>query len=365
MHEVPLEEILIRPSETVQAAMARLDRTAKQILLVVDDDRRLIGTVTDGDIRRGILHGVPLDAPTSAVVDLRRRLQGPDRAQPVVADIGTAETELVRTMVRRGVRQIPLVDEAGVVQRVVFLEALTEETDLPVTGVIMAGGFGRRMGTLTSATPKPMLPVGDRPLLERTIERLRDCGIRRVNLTTHFRGDVIRDHLQDGRQLGVELAYVNEEQPLGTAGALGLLEDPTAPVLVINGDILTNLDFRAMYDFHAGHGADLTVALREYVIDVPYGVVDMVDVDVRGVREKPQLRSFVNAGIYLIEPGVFSYLPDAGRYDMTELIERLIQAKKKVVGFPVREYWRDIGHPEDYISADEDAREWDANEEPA
>jgi NDP-sugar pyrophosphorylase family protein len=199
-----------------------------------------------------------------------------------------------------------------------------------------------------------MLPVGDRPLLERIIEQLREAGIRHVNLTTHYRADAIAAHFGDGREHGVEIEYVPEERPLGTAGALGLVE-ADEPILVMNGDILTRFDFRAMHRFHDEHGAHMTVAVRPYEARVPYGLVEIDGGRVSGISEKPLVRGFVNAGIYLIDPEVRRFVEPGEALDMPQLIERLVAEDLSVVGFPLREYWLDIGHLADYERALADA----------
>jgi NDP-sugar pyrophosphorylase family protein len=206
--------------------------------------------------------------------------------------------------------------------------------------------------------PKPMLPVAGRPLMERIIDQLRDAGIHRVNVTTHYMPDKIRDHFGDGTAFGVDLQYVNEEKPLGTAGALALMEAPSEPLLVINGDILTQVDFRALIAYHQEHHAQMTVAVRRYEVAVPYGVIECDDGPiVRRVSEKPRLGFLVNAGIYLIEPSACSEVPNGERFEMTDLIEKLIRVGKTVVSFPVREYWLDIGQLEHYQQAQIDYAE--------
>ncbi len=196
-----------------------------------------------------------------------------------------------------------------------------------------------------------MLPVGDRPLLQRTIERLRDAGIYRVNLTTHYKSEVIQKHFGDGSEFGVDIHYVEEDQPMGTAGALCLLDDTNQPLLIINADILTNVDFRAMYEFHRDHEAYMTIAVKQIEIPVPYGVLEIDGGGVVGITEKPVMRHFINAGIYLLNPQACTHIPHDRPYDMPDLINHLIGVKKHVVAFPVREYWLDIGRMEHYQQA--------------
>ncbi|RME47231.1 MAG: nucleotidyltransferase, partial [Deltaproteobacteria bacterium] len=189
---------------------------------------------------------------------------------------------------------------------------------------------------------------------EWTIEQLKNAGICRVNVTTHYKKERIIEHFGNGEDFGVDIRYVAEDQPLGTAGALSLLERSKEPLLVINGDILTHVDFRAMHDFHREHEADMTVAVRPHEYRIPYGVVETRGVEIAAIREKPVIRHFISAGIYLLSPSVHSYIPNGERYDMPQLIETLIRSGKRVVGFPIREYWIDIGRIDDYERANED-----------
>ncbi len=253
-------------------------------------------------------------------------------------------------MQRLRVRQIPLVDEDARVEELALLEELIESEGPRLRAVVMAGGFGKRLSPLTDDTPKPMLPVGDRPLLQRIVEQLRDAGIHHVNLTTHYRADVIADHFGDGHEFGVEIRYVSEERPLGTAGALGLV-DAHEPILVMNGDIFTSVDLRAMHRFHDEHDADMTVAVRPYEVRVPFGLVELDGVEVSGVAEKPLVRGFVNAGIYLMNPEVCGLVPVNEPLEMPELIALLLAGGQRVVGFPLRESWLDIGQLGDYEQA--------------
>jgi NDP-sugar pyrophosphorylase family protein len=252
------------------------------------------------------------------------------------------------------VQHIPLLDPEGRVVDLALLRDLVTESGEDIHAVVMAGGYGSRLRPFTDATPKPMLPVGDKPLLERTIEQLRLAGIIDVHISTFYLHEKIVEHFGNGADFGVNLNYVQEERPLGTAGALGLMGRPERTTLVINGDILTTVDFRAMTEFHRGHNADLTVAVRLYEINVPYGVVDCENERVVALREKPTQKFFVNAGIYLVEPSAWNFIAAGERMDMTQMIDRLIAANAAVISFPVREYWLDVGRPDDYQRAQRD-----------
>jgi dTDP-glucose pyrophosphorylase/CBS domain-containing protein len=344
-----LEPLLVSEDAPIQKALACIDATTRAIALVVADDRRLIGTVTDGDIRRAMLAHVDLSSPVKLLLERQREL-GEERPFPLTAARGAPSSELIALMQRYEVRQIPIVDDDGQVVDLAVLGELIEAGGPPLRAVVMAGGYGSRLGELTAETPKPMLPVGDRPLLERIVAQLRDAGITHVNLTTHFRADAILEHFGDGRAFGVEIEYVSEDRPLGTAGALGLVRSD-GPLLVMNGDIVTDVDFRSMHRFHDEHAADMTVALRPYEVRVPYGVVELSGADVEGIVEKPLLRGFVNAGIYLVGGDVAASVAPGEALEMPELIERLVREGRRVVGFPLREYWLDIGQPVDYEQA--------------
>ncbi|MCG9894057.1 MAG: NTP transferase domain-containing protein, partial [Fimbriimonadaceae bacterium] len=204
---------------------------------------------------------------------------------------------------------------------------------------------------LTEETPKPMLPVGGKPMLEHIVENLSSSGIRNVAITTHYRAEKIVDHFQDGGRFGVDVSYVHESQPLGTAGALGLMDKPHAPLLVMNGDILTNLNFRALLEFHRTHHAEMTVCVRQYEVSVPYGVVEGTDELVERIVEKPTLRFFVNAGVYVLEPQVHAMIPPGVKFDMPQLVEMLTSEGRRVANFPILEYWLDIGQHGDYAEA--------------
>lgn len=335
-------------SDPIRQAIVCIDRTRWKIALVVDNERHLLGTVTDGDVRRAILAGIDLNSPVKTLLDRRAPVAHPT---PLTASVGTSRADLLSMMNEYTLRHIPLVDESGRVVEVALLDDLDREEELPLRAVVMAGGYGTRLRPITEGLPKPMLPIGDRPLLELTLQQLRDAGIKRVNLATHYKGDIIANHFGDGHNFGVTIRYVEEDQPLGTAGALGLVEKSQDPLLVINGDVVTRVDFHAMLDFHRHHTADMTVAVRQHEVQLPHGVVETDGLAITGIMEKPVLRHFMNAGIYLLNPEMCRFVPSGRRYDMTDLISRLIAEGCRVVSFPIREYWLDIGQVEDYQKA--------------
>ncbi len=344
---------LVGPSCSVRDTMLVIDRCAKGIAIVVDEQQHLLATITDGDIRRAILAGMNLDQP---VMQLKNQSGNP-RHSPVTAPLGASEAGLLATMNERKIRQIPLLDDDGRVRGLALWHDLMKQRELPVNGVIMAGGYGKRLMPLTEHTPKPMLPVNGHPLMEHMLNKLRQSGIRSVSVTTHYLSDSITQHFKDGAEFGLNLNYVYEEEPMGTAGALAKIPRGTEPLLVINGDILTGVDARAMLDFHREHNANLTVGVRQYDIEVPFGVVETKGVSVLGITEKPVLRHFINAGIYMVDPDLCQLVPPDRHFDMPDLIAAAIAAGRLVICFPVREYWLDIGRVEHYEKARADVAE--------
>ena len=349
--------LFLAPANTLRDALVRLDTVGRGIVMIIEENHKLVGTVTDGDIRRALLESMAWETPIS---DLLRR-KSADYIKPITALVGTSHESLLHLMKKHVVRQIPLLDETGQVQDLITLDDLLPEVGPGMQAVVMAGGFGSRLSPLTDAIPKPMLPVGGRPLLERIIEQLKNVGIQNVTIATHYRPEVIKEHFGNGKAFGLEINYLNEDCPMGTAGCLGLIKNPKKPLLIINGDILTQVDFAAMLMYHRENRAAMTVAVRSYELKVPYGVVDCDGHQVFGIREKPSLSFFVNAGIYLIEPGTCQHIPSGEFFNMTDLIQALLKANHTVVSFPVHEYWLDIGQHHDYERAQLDVKEGKMN----
>ncbi len=337
------------PGGSLLDAIAKVERMRLGIALVVDADYRLLGTVTDGDIRRAMLDRLRLDLPITAVLERKAH-------KPITASVTADQQTWLRLLQEHNIVHLPLLDAERRVVAVVTLDEVLPSEPPPLRAVVMAGGAGTRLLPLTEGTPKPMLQVGNKPLLEIILGQLREAGITTVKVTTHHMPEKIKEYFGDGKQLGIELSYVEESRPLGTGGGLGLMDTPKETTLVINGDILTQVDFRAMRAFHQEHHAELTVAVRHYDLKVPYGVVECDGPIVRRVSEKPVQEFFVNAGIYLLEPSVYEHIPSDRHFDMTELIQRLLDDGRPVIGFPIREYWLDIGEHAEYERAEEDVR---------
>lgn len=352
----PLDRARIHRGMPVADAVRKLDEGQVGILVITDDAGALLGTLTDGDIRRAILAGRSFDCTAA---EFLRGKDNPVYPEPIWLPHTASPEQMLAVMTDRKIRHLPLLDDRYIVTDLIRIEDLTQTATptpgSPLTAVIMAGGLGTRLYPLTEHTPKPMLPVGGKPLLERTIANLRDAGVHDVVVSTRYKAEIVEDHFLDGADFGVSVKYLNENRPLGTAGSLRLMDRPSDTLLVINGDVLTSLDFRAMRTFHADHNAALTVGVRKYEFSVPYGVVDCQGPRVTSLREKPTYTSFVNAGIYLLEPAAFDHLPETDTpFNMTDLIEKLVASGDPVVSFPIHEYWMDIGQHEDYQAAQRD-----------
>ncbi len=350
---IDVQQITVRDNDCFRELIKCIDRGEQGIALLVDADQRFVATVTDGDVRRAILSGAQLDSLVSIAIED----ENGQRRKSTTAPVDTSREEQLRIMREREVRHLPLLDEHDIVRELATIDEIVEWDSSHVQAVIMAGGFGKRLRPLTDNLPKPMLRVGGRPLMERTIQSLEQAGIKRINITTHFMPEKITNYFGSGSRHGVELKYVSEEQPLGTAGALRLLEDSEDPLLVMNGDILTRVDFRALMSFHRKQQAALTVGARQYEVDLPYGVIEARDGIIHRLREKPKYGFLVNAGVYVVEPSVRRSIPFGRKYDMTDLIDQLLSDGQVVTCFPIVEYWLDIGRHEDFQKAEQDMRE--------
>ncbi len=348
----------IKPTQSIREVIACIDKNQEGIALVVDKQRHLLGTVTDGDIRRAILAGVDLDSSAIALLENRTSAK---YAKPIVAPLGTPKSELLRLMNEHVIWHVPLLNKEGKLADMVLISDFVKEAEIPLTAIIMAGGYGTRLSPLTKEIPKPMLSLGEGPILKSIIKHLQGSGIRRIHISTHYKPEKIIEYFGDGSSFGVDLQYLTEDHPLGTAGALGLMSEPKETLLVMNADILTALDIRAMLSFHREHQANLTVAVQQYEVAVPYGVIQTEGHLVRSLREKPKFQCFVNAGIYLIEPSSFRFVPKSKRFDMTDLIQKLLDEGQIVVSFPIHEYWLDIGKQSDYEKAKEDIKTYNNN----
>jgi dTDP-glucose pyrophosphorylase len=331
----------LRLDATLQDAIRSLDESALQIVLIVDAGGALIGTLTDGDIRRGLLQGLTIDSPIATVVE----------RNALVVPPGLGRETILQFMQAHKVHQLPVVDEQ---RRVIGLhrwDDLIAPVVRPNLVVIMAGGRGTRLRPHTDDCPKPLLPVAGRPLLEHIIEGASREGFRRFVISVHYLGSKIEAHVGDGRQWGVDVDYIREESPLGTAGGLSLLTPPDEPLIVTNGDILADVRYGALLDSHVRHQAAGTMAVRLHEWQHPFGVVHTRGVDIVGFEEKPVARTHVNAGIYVLSPAALGVLTRGAACDMPALFERLQARGERTIVYPMHEPWLDVGRPDDYQEA--------------
>lgn len=334
---VDLNKIQLAPTTPVLAAMRMIDQGAAQIALVVDEQQRLLGTLTDGDIRRGLLHGQTLEAPVEQSMNRKFRFVrcSEDRASVL---------EMMRSEV---LRQIPVLDEEGRVVELLLLQELLNPQQFTNAVVIMAGGKGTRLRPHTEHCPKPMLPVGDQPMLEILLEQCIASGFRTFYFSVNYLKEQIIEHFADGTSWGVSINYLVENEPLGTAGSLQLLPDSVnEPFLVLNGDVLTRLDPIHLLHFHTEHHAKATLCVRQHELTVPFGVVQTKGVELTGFEEKPKYRHQVNAGVYVIDPQLLPLLPPHQFTDMPSLLLAAQDAGHRVAVCPIHEYWLDVGRPE-------------------
>jgi len=329
--------VLIRPFATAREALMVIDRGAAQIALVVDDQQLMLGTLTDGDIRRGLLDGETLEAPAERLMNRQFRyvLSGEDHA------------EVLEMMRREVLHQIPVLDAHGRVVELLLLQELLTPAQLPNAVVIMAGGKGTRLRPHTEHCPKPMLLVDGKPMLEILLEQCIASGFRQFYLSVNYLKEQIIDHFQNGKRWGVSIDYLVEDEPLGTAGSLQLLPgSEREPFLVMNGDVLTRLNTSKLLRFHVENEAAATLCVREHITTVPFGVVQTQGVELAGFEEKPSYRQLVNAGVYLIDPKLLPLLPPHQATDMPTLLQIAQQEGHRVAVCPIHEYWIDVGRPE-------------------
>lgn len=337
------DKLLISSDVSIIDTLKTISRGSAQIVLVVDENRRLLGTVTDGDIRQGILDGYSLEDPV-------RTIMNPNPIKLVQDDVD--KEKLINIMIKNHIHQLPLVDIDDKVIGLQTIDDLLQPEIRDNLVVIMSGGAGKRLMPLTTDTPKPMLVMGGKPLLENTIENLRSQGFRRFCITVAYKAEIIADYFGDGSKWDVSIEYIYEDQPLGTAGALRFLEAKEAsPIVVMNGDLLTTIKFTNFLSFHAKNTSDCTVCIREFDYQLPYGVVEIQNQKILAIKEKPVYKHFVNAGMYIINPDLLKHIPMNVAYEMPNYLDTLIQLGYKVQGFPLMEYWSDIGQIKDYEKA--------------
>ncbi len=329
-----IKNIRLKQDSTIKEALEVIDNAAMQIAIVTDSNDKLVGTITDGDLRRGFLKGLNLNQSIETVIF----------KNPTVATINHTNEEIIKLAVSKKIHQIPIVDDKGKVLGIQEIQELIKPKEKTNSVFLMVGGLGKRLRPLTENIPKPMLKIGNKSILETIVERFAKYGYTNIVMCVNYKSHAIKDFFGDGSKFGVDIKYIVEEYRMGTAGALSLLkENPLEPFFVMNGDVITNVNFDHMMDYHIANNSIATMGVKEYDIMVPYGVVDTHDGVIKSIEEKPSHKFFVNAGIYILNNEILDYVPKNKFYDMTDLFEVIIEKKLKGVSFPIYEEWADIG----------------------
>ncbi|MCG3679273.1 nucleotidyltransferase family protein [Aliarcobacter butzleri] len=340
-----IDNIKLDINSTIHEALQIINKGAMQIALVIDDDNKLVGTISDGDIRRALLKRISLDSSIQSIIF----------RTPTIAKISDTKEEILKLALSKKLHQIPIVDERGKILGIQEIEELIKPKDKTNKVILMVGGLGTRLRPLTENTPKPMLKVGNKPILQTIVEKFAEYGYTNIIMCVNYKSHMIQDYFGDGKEFGVNIEYVLENQRMGTAGALSLLKDkPNEPFFVMNGDLLTNINFEHLHNYHIATNSIGTMCVREYDFQVPYGVVNIKDSKIVSIEEKPTHKFFVSAGIYMLSPEVLEYIPENQFYDMPTLFEKIISKGKNTISFPLREYWLDIGRIEEYKKANEE-----------
>lgn len=336
------KNILLSPSSTIQEALKIIERGAMKIAIVVDENEKLLGTLTDGDIRRGLLGTLGLENSIESIVF----------KTPTVCKIDDTKEKILEIAVGKKLYQIPIVDNEGKLVGIEEVDELLRLQQKSNKVVLMVGGLGARLRPLTNATPKPMLKVGDKPILETIILNFKKYGFTEIILSVGYKSEIIEEYFSDGKKFGINIEYVHEEKRMGTAGALSLIREKLKePFFVMNGDLLTNINFEHMMDYHVSNCSIATMGVREYDFEVPYGVVNIDGINIKSVVEKPVHNFYVSGGVYILSLSSLKYIPQNEYFDMPTLFEKIIEEGKKSISFPIREYWLDIGRIEEFEKA--------------
>jgi len=341
-----IKKLILKTDVSIRDSIETINQGRAQIALVVDNNNTLIGTVTDGDIRRGLLSGLTLETSVLEIM-CEAFISTDQHCTRILAE---------QIMLRESITQLPILGVDGTVESIFLLNELSADRPLDNTVILMAGGEGNRLKPLTDSCPKPMLPIAGKPLLEIIIEQIIEYGFKNIVISVNYLKDQIMDYFSTGAQWGINIDYLEEPDRLGTAGALSMLSStPQDAFLVINADVLTKVNFVDVLDFHNQRHASATVCVREHRTQIPYGVVTQDGNTVQSIDEKPLIVHQVNAGVYALSPSTLAFLREGDPCDMTELLERLLNAQHRVVAFPIHEYWLDIGN---HASLDQAKGEW-------
>lgn len=336
------KNILLHPNATIREALKIIDKGAMQIALVVDEEEKLLGTLTDGDIRRALLKDLSLNDTVEAIMFKK----------PTVCRTEDSSEKILDLAMTKKLHQIPIVDEDGKLVGLQEIGNLLKPKYKNNRVVLMVGGLGTRLRPLTIKTPKPMLKVGDKPILETIIFNFKKHGFTNIILCVSYKSEIIEEYFGNGSEFGVNIEYVHENKRMGTAGALSLIKEQLdEPFFVMNGDLLTNINFEHMMEYHLVNNSVATMGVREYDFQVPYGVVNTDGENILSIEEKPVHHFFVSGGVYVLSCETLNYIPEDAFYDMPTLFEKVIKQSQKVLSFPINEYWLDIGRVEEFEKA--------------
>ncbi len=328
----------------MEDAIKCIERNKSGIAIVADENGRLIHTIVDGDIRRALLAHLPLDTPINNVLSVKK---DPQFKKPLTVSSNATYEDAEKIMLQTGIQQIPIVDKNNCVVGIYTLrDVLKKQSNLSV--VIMAGGFGKRLQPLTNTTPKPMLPIGGKPLLALQIEQLQKAGVQQITIIVHYKADMIMEYFKDGYDFGVQIDYIIENKPRGTIGSLSEITNWLDPKLILNADILAEMNLKNLVNFHLANKSDITLTIKKHIVSIPYGVIKNDGKHVLRLDEKPSYSYNVSAGIYIINPSVRNLIPNTGYFDMSDLIQKSLSKRKTIVSYPISGFWSDIGIHSDY-----------------
>ena len=338
-HNNKWKDTILLKQATIRDVLKNLNKSSLRISLIVNDKEEFQGTVSDGDIRRALINGIEQKTSIQKIIN-RNAFVVSSEIKPEI---------VLQLMIKNKVQQIPIVNEKQKITGLYLWDELVSQKKILNTMVIMAGGKGTRLGKYTKNCPKPLLPVNGKPMLEQIIESAKLQGFERFVISINYLGQMIEDYFNDGEKWNVKIDYIKEDKPLGTAGALRLLSPkPKLPIVVSNCDIITDIHYGELLNFHNNHNADATMAVRIHEWENPYGVVRTKGIDILNFEEKPVVRSTINAGVYVLEPSVIDDITKDKIFDMPNLFEKLKKKNLRTIVYPVHELWLDVGRPEDY-----------------
>ena len=345
---IKISSICLLPTAKMLDAMKVIELNDAKVALVVNEENELLGTVTDGDIRRALIRNASVSSPVSQVMN----------SSPFKIQTNYTRIEAENIFKSKKISQLPVVDENNKVVDLLLSRQHFEVRQKKHTVVIMAGGLGSRLGELTANYPKPMLKVGDKPILQILLENLKESGFTDVLIAVNYKADVIMDYFGNGDNFGLNIQYIKETERLGTAGALSLFKPKNnLPVIVMNGDVLTKVDFTQLIEFHSQNELAASMCVRKYDMQIPYGVVYVDGAHISKIEEKPIESFLVNAGIYVLNAETLSLVPLNTYFDMPSLFEKIVSSQKKKAGvFPIHEYWIDVGRKDDFEQAQLDIK---------